>query len=397
MVFDGINTLVLPRHLLGLVDEASKATVLGLVSFVGLVAGMLVQPVAGAFSDRLRPRWGRRGTLALGALALLISLALFGLSTSLLAVLSYLLVQVAASTAQAAQQGFLPDLVSPASRGTATGFKLSTDIGGALLGFLVLGRLLASDTIGLALAAIGAVVIVTFVLTLALVREPCSSSGAAGGPVGLWDAFRLDLRRHRAFARLVVSRFLFLLGTYAVGRFLLFFVGDRLGLEPGRAATEAGGLLATLALLTVLLSPPSGWASDRLGRLPLMLLGAVLSAGGALLLIVAGTSTHIVLFGGLMAVGSATFASANWALIADLAPSEEAARFYGLANVGTAGAAAAAGLFGPLVDWGNASTAGLGYTLLFVASAVALISSAVVLRGTVGPVADSALLRAEVG
>ena len=52
MVFDGINTLVLPRHVLGLVDAGSKATVLGLVSFVGLVAGVLVQPVAGAFSDR---------------------------------------------------------------------------------------------------------------------------------------------------------------------------------------------------------------------------------------------------------------------------------------------------------------------------------------------------------
>ena len=43
MVFDGINTLVLPRHLLGQVDEASKATVLGLVSFVSVVAGMLAQ------------------------------------------------------------------------------------------------------------------------------------------------------------------------------------------------------------------------------------------------------------------------------------------------------------------------------------------------------------------
>src|SRR5918911_3511172 len=96
LVFDGINTLVLPRHLLGLADEASKASVLGLVSFVGLVAGMLVQPIAGAFSDRLRPRWGRRGTLAMGVLVLLPALALFGLSTSLLVLLlSYLLVQVA--------------------------------------------------------------------------------------------------------------------------------------------------------------------------------------------------------------------------------------------------------------------------------------------------------------
>jgi hypothetical protein len=58
MVFDGINTLVLPRHLLGLVDEASKATVLGLVSFVGLVAGMLVQSLAGCRRAKPQPRSG---------------------------------------------------------------------------------------------------------------------------------------------------------------------------------------------------------------------------------------------------------------------------------------------------------------------------------------------------
>ena len=113
MIFDGINSLVLPQRLLGLVDDASKATMLGLLSFVGLIVGMLVQPLAGAFSDRVRPRWGRRGSLALGVLVLLPSLALFGLSRSVLAVVvGYVLIQVAASVAQAAQQGFLPDLVA---------------------------------------------------------------------------------------------------------------------------------------------------------------------------------------------------------------------------------------------------------------------------------------------
>ena len=54
---------------------------------------------------------------------------------------------------------------------------------------------------------------------------------------------------------------------------------------------------------------------------------------------------------------------------ADLAPPAEAGRFYGLANNGTAGAAAAAGLLGPVVDQGNGVAPGLGYTALFVAAA----------------------------
>jgi hypothetical protein len=44
-----------------------------------------------------------------------------------------LLVQVAASVAQAAQQGFIPDVVPPERRGTASGLKGFMDVGGALL------------------------------------------------------------------------------------------------------------------------------------------------------------------------------------------------------------------------------------------------------------------------
>lgn len=51
LLFDGLTALVLPRYLLGQADQ-SRATTLGLLTFVGLLAGMLVQPVAGAWSDR---------------------------------------------------------------------------------------------------------------------------------------------------------------------------------------------------------------------------------------------------------------------------------------------------------------------------------------------------------
>src|SRR5215212_9166520 len=178
--------------------------------------------------------------------------------------------------------------------------------------------------------------------------------------------------------------------TYAVGRFLLYFVADRLRLDPGRAAEQAGAVLAGLALLTVLAAPPAGWAADRIGRAPLMLAGALLSALGTLLLIGAASSTQIFLFGGLMALGSAAFAGANWALTADLAPPAEAARFFGLANIGTAGAAAAAGLLGPLVDWGNGRTPGMGYTALFAAATLAFVASALAVRGIAAQRATSA-------
>src|SRR5204862_264225 len=73
-----------------------------------------------------------------------------------------------------------------------------------------------------------------------LVREPSRPAAPSPGRTAVLDAFRLELRRHRAFAWLVVSRFLFLLATYAVGRFFLLFVAARLALDPSRAAHGAG-------------------------------------------------------------------------------------------------------------------------------------------------------------
>jgi hypothetical protein len=84
------------------------------------------------------------------------------------------------------------------------------DLGGALLGFVVLGQLLGAGRTTSALLTIGGVVVVTFLLTVALVREPSQSAAPGSGRVTLADAFQLDLRRHRAFVWLVASRFLFL-------------------------------------------------------------------------------------------------------------------------------------------------------------------------------------------
>jgi MFS family permease len=221
----------------------------------------------------------------------------------------------------------------------------------------------------------------TFLLTVGLVKEPRGKRMTGRPHPGLLSAFHIETRRHRIFLRLVGSRFLFLLGTYGVGRFFLFYVEDRLGLGRAGAASQTGMLLGALALLTGLSSPPAGWAADRFGRLPLIRVGAFGSVVGVLGLVAAGSAAQLLLWGALMAVGSAAFAAGNWAFITDVVPPEEAGRFMGLANFGTAGAAAVAGLAGPLVDWGNGVSGGSGYIALFAVAACAFGASALALRG----------------
>jgi MFS family permease len=382
MLLDGINTLILPLQLSELADQKTQATILGLFTFVGLLAGALVQPIAGALSDQLQPVVGRRGFIGIGLLLSLGSLFFFAMFQNWAAILiGYLAIQAAASVAQAGQQGLLPDLVDEPHRGFASGLKGFMDITGAMLGFIVLGQLLGSGQLVLAVAAIAASLVAAFLVAVVLTPEDKpNKSKSPKTAFPLSHSFRLDLMQDVTFVRLLLSRFLFLLGIYATGRFLLFFVADRLGLKADQAAQQAGMLLAGLALITILASPVTGWLADHIGRVLLMVAGSVLSAVSALMLIWAGSSTQIILFGGLMSVGSAAFAGGSWALIADLVPKDQSARYFGLANISTAGAAAVAGLFGPVIDWVDFVSPGNRFLMLFLMAAITFAASVLPLR-----------------
>jgi MFS family permease len=375
LLSDGLVTLVLPVQLERVGERG--ATTLGLVAFIGLVAGTAAQPVAGAISDSLRPVYGRRAVLVAGGLAAAVGLGLLAAASNMTTILlAFVAVQVAVAAAQAAQQGYLPDLVPPAQRGTAAGLKGLADVGGAALGFVVLGALLNGGGPRPALIAAAAALLLGLVITVVLVREPRRRLAVSRHP--LRRVLAVDPARDSSFLAAVAARFLFLLGTFAVGRFFLFFIEDRIVVGSGNAALEAGALLGVLALVTALAAPPAGWAADRVGRHAVMLVGAAASATGVGLLVTARAPGAVLGFGGLMAVGSAAFSAANWARTADTAPPAEAGRYLALANVGTAGAAAAAGLLGPLVDRGGAGPGG-GYGTLFATCALLFTASGAVM------------------
>lgn len=377
---------MLPLQLGALASQTSQATLLGLLTFVGLLAGALVQPIAGAFSDQLQPILGRKGFIGIGLLLSLISLFLFAVFDSLAGILlGYLAIQISASIAQAGQQGLIPDLVTEKRRGLASGMKGFMDLTGAMLGFVLLGQLLGAQGILPAVGATAAILVITYLLAVLLTPEDAPRKEGAGriqSAPPLRKIFRFDLTRSSAFTQLLLARFLFLLGIYGTGRFLLFFVADRLGLPQDQAAEQAGSLLAALALITILASPFTGWLADRIGRVPLMIAGALCGAASAFLLAWANTAGQILLFGGLMSLGSAAFAGGSWAYLADLVPKEEPARFFGLANFSTAGAAAAAGLFGPVIDGVERIAPGMGFSALFLLASLAFLASTLPLRGS---------------
>jgi len=377
MLSDGLSALLLPYLVLVAVNSALPATFLGLVTLAGLALGMIIQPVAGALSDTMRRR---RPMMIGGAAIAFVGLAALGVGSTigvLAVLLGYLVAVAGANITQAGLQAMIPDRVPGSRRGRAAGLKGLMDVGGAFAAFAVLAVLLADGRVVIGLVVLGA--------GLSLTVAVGAFSGAASerstrppradlNPSTLWSG----LGQRRAFTTLLISRFFFLLGIYAVGRFLLLFMGHRLGLDAEATASEAGIVLAMLALLTAVASVPAGWAADRMGRRPMMVGGAAVAAIGMGLLPLAENTPQITFLGGLLALGTASFGAGSWALATDLVPRKEAGRHMGLANYATAGAAAAAGLLGPIVDAGESMAPGIGFTVVMLLAATAALAGGII-------------------
>lgn len=370
MAGDGVLAVLLPHQTLA--AGSSDATTLGITTLVAIVVAASIQPFAGRASDRI----GRWPVIATG-------LALAGagiglLSVAATAVPGAVVTLAGVSIAQAGHQPLVADRIGRRWRGRAAGLKGALDIGGAFLGFLVLSRLLGGGEAVAAGLFLAAGLVIPFVAAFAILGSNPRPAAAPQEPT----QFRLSAPDHAgALVILVAARFLFLLGIYVVGRFLVLWFADRFDLTANAAAEGAGGLLAVLALMTVLASLPSGWLADRFGRQGLMLGGGALAAVGIGLLPISSSMELVVLAGVLMAIGTGAFGAGSWAALTDLAPPPDAGRLLGVANLGTAGAAAAAGIFGVLIDAGNRAHPGQGYALAFgVAAACALAGGVIAWR-----------------
>ena len=120
-LFDGVTVLLLPVRF---ASDAGAATAIGLLSFAGLLAAMLVQPLAGYASDRVRRSVGRRSFIAAAALPIVGGLWLFAGPLPLaVAALGYVIVQIGASAMQAAHQSLVPEHVETARHGRASALR----------------------------------------------------------------------------------------------------------------------------------------------------------------------------------------------------------------------------------------------------------------------------------
>lgn len=387
VVSNTLEPAVLGHKVLQLVPE-QKNTALGFTTFAGLIVAVLWQPIVGAWSDRTHSPWGRRapyfiaGTLLVAACLYAIALA----PTFAVVVAGVLLIQLASNTVQGPWQALIPDQVPAGQRGAASGLKAAFDILAFVLGRQVSGRLVAAGSVVGAVSVAAGLFAVVLLLTLVAARERPMVLPAAPQPVPrvLGHSFVVDWKAHPAFAWWFANRFLFWAGFIALNTFLLFYMIDVVHMAEAEAQRFVGNMSTVIGLVLLVVTLPSGWLADRVGRKPLVASAGLIAAAGTAMVLVVRTPGLITAAGALIGLGVGVFLSANWALVTDLVPQAEAARYLGIANIATAGGSGVARLLGgALIDPVNRllGSPSAGYRCLYGLTMLAFLAgTAAILR-----------------
>ena len=197
------------------------------------------------------------------------------------------------------------------------------------------------------------------------------------------STFSVDFRAHPAFGWWFANRMLFWAAFIALSTFLLFFMIDVVGMAEPEAQKYVGTLSTLLGAALVIVTLPSGWLADRVGRKPVVITSGVVAALGAGIILIARQVNLLTVGGVIVGLGVGLFMSANWALVTDIVPRQEAARYLGIANIATAGGSAVARfLGGALIDPLNRLTGSTStgyFTVYAIAAGFFLLSALVVI------------------
>jgi MFS family permease len=340
-----ILVVLLPAQAQQLGGDAFKGRTLGLVLLAGAFVSMVVAPIFGAISDRVRWRLGRRrpfliiGTL--GNMLALLGLAYLARPQALwLYILAFMAVEFFNNVATAPYSALIPDVVPAAQRGAASGWLgLMTMLGNFLGG--IMGLLLGSiGGITGAYWLLAAVMLIGMLITVFSVQEP----EPPPLPPFAWGLFLRNIFspfKSRDFTWVFSTRFLMVMGTFVVQEFLVYYLDDVvrapftiLGLSMSEAAQAVSFVILALLVGAILSSLVAGVISDRFGRKKIVYISGALQGVVVLVFLFTHSYPLAVVMGIVFGLGYGAYISVDWALATDVLPSmDDYARDMGVWHV----------------------------------------------------------------
>jgi MFS family permease len=397
ITWGSLTTIVLPRLVEQAVPAAVKTSAISLVAALQAMVSIVVQPLSGAASDHLVTPWGRRRPLLVVGVALQVVLLLM-LATvhAYLAILAVILcAELASNVAQGPYQGLLPDLIPPGERGLGSGFLGAGNLAGEVVGVALSGLAIQAGAIPLAVVFCSISLAGGSLITILSVDETQGRSGRGVRHAVDWtrellspsrwalpirrmvfEVWGRDVLEHRDYLWLLASRLLILMAAGTLQPFVYYYLEDAIGLgsNAGPMVAPLAGAVALVALVSAI---PGGAMSGRWGGVRTVFVSAMCGAVGAALFSVAPNYVSLFVIAIPFGMALGVFLSADWALLTDVAPLDQAGRYLGLSNTVTAGAAVlAVAISGPLADLVNSYRYGMGYRFVFVLAAIEFVIGA---------------------
>jgi MFS family permease len=378
---------VLPRMVETAAGSSGKALGLGLVTGIGALAALIVNPVAGHFSDRWVAADNRSVTVLIGLVSGGLSLELLGLSRSLVAIaVWWTLCQATINIAYSPMSAIVVDHVERRSWGFAWGLISVAQAVGLIVGFAMVVLAFPGTRAGMTAVTVMYVVCLAplVVVLYWLPRVSYSgSAGSAGRPRPRFsDGMTALLSAGQGFGKVWAGKFLVMLAETIALLYLYYYLQDVVHYgNPSQGQL----ILVLIATAAVIISTVTvGRIADRSPggyRRYAVLASALMALTGFVLAF--GTAWSLVIVCAFaLGAGYGAFQSVSQALsIAVLPDPASAGRDLGIINIASAiPAVIGAPVAGLVVSYIG------GYRGLFAfAGVLALAGAAVFARVTTGP------------
>ena len=313
-----------------------------MITAVGAIVGIIIQPTVGYISDYTVSRWGRRKPyIVFGSLLDVVFLLGIAMGSSVLMLAAFfLLLQVSSNIARGPFQGYVPDLVAEPQVGMASGMVGLMQVAGNVTGFLLVALSVGLDVMPLSLVAVALVELVTMasvVLKVGKGMPPKPRRGKSWSTIAR-EAWATDILRERSYVWLLVSRLLFLLGRRACRELRRDLPQSCPRHVEGRGELDVHRRLAAVVVASALAILPASRLSDRVGRKPLIFAACAGGAVGAAIIALTPSIPIAIVGAALFGAANGSFLAVDWALMTDIIPRASAGRYMGMSNVATGSA-----------------------------------------------------------
>ncbi len=384
-----MDTAVLPVIVLSLAPEGLKNTYLAMLGMGGLLMAAVVQPSIGRLSDRTLSPLGRRiPYIVAGSAVVCGSLVLTLLAPNFAALFgAWMFIQANLNVAYGPGMALIRDLVPRSRIGVASSLKILMDATGGLV-LITASAALIGQAAEADLGPVHVYVDWEWAVLALLVAALIISVAITCATILSRDT-RLRARRMRRteeplrsvinpqLGLFLLSRLLLMTAIYSFPTYGLFFLRDVIeATNPAQTLSHmipaVGGSLAIAVYV-------AGWASDRVGRKPVAIAGAVAAAVSTSWLLLTDTTSGFLITASIVGASSGTLLSASWALANEMVDERQAGTHIAIVNLSTIGGAALPRLFGPGIDLLNHTAEDLGYRALIVGCAALFVAGAITL------------------